>query len=291
MVAAGLTMMRSLVLLLLALTAASPISPAPVTIDELIAHPSDHYDQRLIVSGILKFNSDGPLICELPSRAATAGHDSCIDIATANAPIGRFDWSKRGALITITGYFSHTCPKPDTADEDGVHVMCLHRGWRGFVNVEALTIGGYATCEGDDCAPEDASGSREVASTDAEAQGIADFAQALASAARSRRPERIVAITLPALRTETRFNLTAAGSFDRDYGEIARAPAWIAEPGKGFRLFLIDRTDYTPSHHQLCFCVKGDCASHWPEATADRYANRYQCRIVWRDGGTWYLLY
>lgn len=289
-------MLRSLALFALVLAVGVSVPPVPVTISELIAHPADHYDQRLQVSGVLKSTTFGPHLCELPSRATAPPADApwdrpCIDIATSNWPFPFFDFSKRGALITIVGYFSFTCPDPKTPNEDGVQVMCVDRGWNGYINVESVAIGGYATCEDDECAPEDTSGAHEVASSDPGAQGIDGFARALVSAARSRSADRVVAITLPSLRTETRFTLEDRSSFARYYGEMANAPDWLTERGKGYRLFDIEKTDYTARHHELCFCIKGDCAGRWSQATADRYGANFSCHYVWRDGGAWYLLY
>ena len=286
----GKILASTLIAFLIALALPQRSIPTPVTVSELIAHPADHYDQHLTVKGILKFNTSGALICEFASRAGSRNDEACIDIADANSPIGHFDWSKKGALVSITGYFSHTCPNPDLSDKDGIRSICLHRGWRGYINVESLAIGGYATCE-DDCAASANPGAHEVSAADPAGAGISEFAATFVSAARSRRAERIVAITLPSLRTETRFDLVTRASFDRYYAEMANAPARITDPGTGFRLFDVDKDDYTARHHELCFCVKGDCASRWASATQDHHGANFQCHYVWRDGTTWYLLY
>jgi hypothetical protein len=267
----------------LMLSAQSLAAPASVTVSELLAHPGDHYDQRLKVNGVVGFTTDGPSLCEIPSNAQSR---DCIDIATDNSPIRRFDWSKRGALVSIVGYFSFTCP-PDEVDR----VICFHRGSHGFINVETLAIYGYSACAGYDCRPDANAGAHEVGAADPVAAGVTEFARALVSAARSRRSERIAAITLPSMRTETRFDLEPRASFDRYYSELANAPAWVTQPGRGFRLFDVDKDEHTARHHELCFCIKGDCASHWREATADLDNRMFRCHYVWRDANSWYLLY
>jgi len=272
--------------------ALSQAAPTPVTISELIARPKDHYDQRFVVSGILKVGYSGVKLCEVPSRSRDLGWDSCIDVSSRDLPMDRMDWRLRGALVSVTGYFSHTCPDPQVAGEDGVQRMCLHAGWHGFISIESFTVAGFATCADDECAPQDTTGTHEVAASDAQAQGIDGFAKSVVAAARSRHGDRIAALTIPFLRTETSYDLGTRERFDRNYGELANAPPSVTEPRRGFRLFTIEAIRSTPPHHVLCFCVKGDCTSRWSQAPAiDDRLSPFQCRVVLREAGAWYLLY
>lgn len=283
-----------LALSVIAAAAAAEAPPRHATVSDLIQHPTQYFDQRLVVTGVVNIHGWGPDLCELPS-ATTDTESGCIDLYDVNLPFRRFDPAYDNAIIQIVGYFTRRCflPADETIDGVKVEVVCVDRGGNGWISAEtARVIGAVSWCPDPVCEPD--AGFALVEAGAAEAAGIDEFAMKLVGAVRRGDAGGVLELSLPSRRAETAWLLGLGDERMRDGlvpGDLAHAPASVTMPGVGYRLVSIDDGN-TAKYHELCFCTTGDCSRVWKFAGQTPRALRrlpFRCYGVVRTAQGWMI--
>jgi hypothetical protein len=278
--------------LTLAAAAVAGEAPRRATIGELVLHPKAHFDQRLLVTGVVTNETWGPDVCEMPTAGTSTEEGECIDLHAENLPFRRLDRTFDGAIIEIVGFFTHRC-FPDAVDPpDGmeVEVVCVDRGGNGWITAEsARVVGAVSVCPDPVC--ETDTKTSEVALSSPEAAGIDALAISIVAAVRRKRPDEMLSLMLPSLRGETMWLLERGEERTRDWllpRDLALAPASATEPGRGYRLVRLEVYDL--SALELCFCTTADCSKSWAFAGLTGTALRrlpFRCFGVHRTSEGW----